>query len=295
MSTVHSEVRTFRTARAILGESLVWDPFGDMLWCDITAGLLHRSPLDGPVDGSGDTVLAIEPPLASFHPAVKGGFVASLADRVVLLDDTGAIVETLATIAHAEGEMRMNEGKADPAGRWVSGSMVMGSDDRVAAVYSVDADGYLAVLRTGLGVANGIDWSADGRTMYFTDTAAGTIYRCSYSSAGELTDARPFISGAPHDGLTLDADGCLWSGIYGEGRVARYTPDGREDLSIEMPVPNITSVAFGGSDLSTLFVASARENLSEEDLEAHQRSGDLFAIRTGTHGIPPRSFGSVGR
>jgi sugar lactone lactonase YvrE len=295
MNEPTSSPRVFRDAKAILAESIVWDPAGDLLWCDITAGLLHRSPVDGPADGSADTVISLEPPLASFHQAAAGGFVVSLGDRVVRVDDAGDVTETLSVIAHAEGEMRMNEGKVDPAGRWVTGSMVLATDDPVAAIYSLDAQGFLEVVRTGVGVANGFEWTLDGSSMYFTDTAAGTVYRGDYSADGELTAAEPLITGAPHDGLTIDEEGHLWSAVYGEGRVARYTPDGEEEFSIALPVPNITSVAFGGPDRSTLFVGSARENLSEEDLERHPLSGAIFSIETGTHGLSPRTFGSVER
>jgi sugar lactone lactonase YvrE len=295
MNDLASPPRVFRDAKAVLAESIVWDPAGDLLWCDITRGLIHRSPVDGPADGSADTLISLDPPLASFHQAAAGGFVVSLGDRVVRVDDAGDVGETLAVVAHAEGEMRMNEGKVDPAGRWVSGSMVLATDDPVGAIYSVDAQGFLEVVRQGIGVANGFEWTPDGTRMYFTDTAEGTVYRGAYSADGELSDVEPLITGAPHDGLTIDEEGHLWSAVYGEGRIARYTPGGEEEFSISLPVPNITSVAFGGRDLSTLFVGSARENLSEEDLERYPLSGAIFSIETRTHGLRPRTFGSVER
>ncbi|MFP7761934.1 SMP-30/gluconolactonase/LRE family protein [Marisediminicola sp. LYQ134] len=291
MTNPVSVPRLFRDSAAILGESIVWDAAANaVLWCDITAGTLHRSPIDGPVDGSADEVVRVPPPLASFHPAAGGGLVASLGDRVVLLDDAGVVVREVARIEHAHGGMRLNEGKADPSGRWITGSMdFAGTPD--GAFYSVGVGGDVRVLRGGFGTANGIDFSDDGSRIFFTDTAVSTIYVGDYSVAGEIGDVEPFHQGEPHDGLTLDVEGYVWSGLYGEGRVVRYTPDGVEDLVVALPVPNITSVAFGGADLSTLFVASARENLTEEQLREHPLSGGVFAIDTGTHGRHPHSFG----
>ena len=309
MTVSHGLPRTFRRADAILGESLVYAPDAGMLWCDITAGLLHVSPIAGPEDGSLDTTFALPAPLASFgrraaadvtlSPRALGphddvpaasGFVASLGDRVVLLDDHGAIERELANIRHSESGLRLNEGKCDPYGRWVTGSMNLVSGAPDGAIHQVSATGDQRVLRGGFGVANGFEWSADGSVMYFTDTSVETIYRADYSPDGELGEVTVFHAGEAHDGLAIDAEGYLWSGIYGGGRVVRYSPDGVEDLVIELPAPNITSVAFGGEGLSTLFVASARENLTEEDLVEHPLSGSVFAIETGIHGFYPRFF-----
>lgn len=270
----------------------MWDAAaGELLWCDITAGLLHRSPWDAPTDGSADTTISLPPPLASFHRARAGGFVVCLSDRVVIVGADGRVTRELAGIGHAHSGIRLNEGKVDPAGRWVTGSMDMTEGIADAAIYSIDAEGGLRVIREGLIVANGFEWSADGARMYYGDTGRDTVYVADYSSDGELGEPRVFHSGRAHDGLTIDEDGYLWSGIYGAGLVVRYAPDGREDVTIELPAPNITSVAFGGDDLSILFVASARENLSEHDLTSHPLSGSIFAVETGTHGKPPREFG----
>ncbi|CAN5361520.1 N/A [soil metagenome] len=293
------DVQVFRRARAILGESLVWDPGTDatdsaLLWCDITAGQLHRSPLGGRSDGADDSSIDLPPPLASFHPARGGGFVVSLGDRIVLTDAAGRLTRTLAALDHGP-HLRLNEGKVDPRGRWVTGSMNIHDETPDGAYYSLDHTGRFETLYGGLGVANGLEWSLDGSRVYFTDTAVKTIYTAEYTSAGEMLNVAVFHSGSPNDGLAIDDDGCLWSGLYGEGLVVRYDPDGRELSSIELPVPQITSVAFGGADLGTLFVCSARENLTEEQLEAHPLSGSVFAIQTSTSGFAARSFGAVPR
>ncbi len=294
MSVISGSPRVFRDKKAVLAESIVWDAAHRTLhWCDITTGALHSSPLDGAADGSDDTVVRMPPPLASFHRSEGGGFVVSLGDRVVLADEAGAITSVLAEIDHRGAALRLNEGKVDPAGRWVTGSMNLASSDPTGAIYTVTEDG-ASILNAGFGVANGFEWSLDDTEMFFTDTATSTIYRAPYTANGELGDVKVFHSGEAHDGLTIDAEGHLWSGIYGRGRVIRYSPDGREEEVLELPVPNITSVAFGGDDLSTLFIGSARENLTEEDLIAHPLSGAVFAVDTTTHGRHPNSFGWLG-
>src|SRR4051812_3893728 len=140
-------MRVFRATQAILGESLVWDADrATIWWCDITAGLIHGSPIDGPVDGADDSRIALPAPVASFALTDDGGFVVSLEDRVVVTDAAGTILRELAAIPHARPGLRMNEGKVDPAGRWVSGSMALVGDDPDAALYAITPAGELAVL-----------------------------------------------------------------------------------------------------------------------------------------------------
>jgi len=283
----------FRDARAILGESLVLDDSGPtpaVLWCDITAGLLHRSVIAGDPGGADDSVLALPAPLASFHRAsIAGepGFVASLGDRVVLADAGGAIVRQLAKIDHAHPGLRLNEGKVDPAGRWVTGSMDLTRGEPDGAFYSISADGAVRVVAGGLGTANGLEWSLDGSRIYFTDTSVETIYTGDYSADGEIGEVEVFHRGEMHDGLAIDAEGWLWGAIYGGGVVVRYDPQGVERERHEFPAPNLTSVAFAGS---TLYVTSARENLTEEQLRQHPLSGAVFALETSTTGRTAPEF-----
>jgi sugar lactone lactonase YvrE len=290
MSIVTGEARLFRSAKATLGESLVWDPAGDLLWCDITAGLLHRSPIDGSPFGADDGTGSLPAPVASFHPASSGGHVVSLGDRVILVNESAVERQEVATITHAKEGMRLNEGKVDPFGRWVTGSLDPDGDP-VAKIYVIDESGATTVLVDGLGTANGFEWTPDGTTMYYTDTAKQTIYRGAYSLDGGITDVETFVTGEMFDGLVMDEHGYLWSGIFGGGKVIRFAPDGSEDLSIALPAPNVTSVAFGGADRSILFVASARENLTDEQLRSNPLSGAIFAIHTEVSARLPYVFG----
>jgi sugar lactone lactonase YvrE len=203
---------------------------------------------------------------------------------VVLADSAGAVLRELARIDHAHPGLRMNEGKVDPFGRWVTGSMDLTTGDPDGAFYSIAPDGSQQLLRGGFGTANGVEFSRDGDRIWFTDTSVQTIYTGGYGPDGGITDVETFHSGEMHDGLVLDDDGCLWSAVYGRGVVVRYDRDGTELERVEFPAPNLTSVAFGGGSSRTLYVTSARENLAEEQLLAHPLSGSVFALETGTTG-----------
>ncbi len=284
---VTGPVTVFCDEQAVLAESIVWDPRAQRLrWTDITLGLLSTATADGTVE----TSVALPPPLASFQPRAQGGFVAALGDRVVLTDEQGVVEREFARVRHATTEMRFNEGKCDPFGRFLVGSMDLSDTDPAGALYAVEPDGRVRLLRGGFGVTNGIEWSADGSVMYVTDTSTSTIYRGSYGPDGVLGELEPYVSGAAHDGLVRDDEGCFWTAVYGSGRVERWDAGGAHLETVEVPAPNVTSVAFGGPDMSTLFVGTARENLTEEQLEEHPQSGAVFQVPTRVHGVAAHAF-----
>lgn len=283
----------FRNDRAILAESPVWDASKETLfWCDITPGLIHRSPLNAPKDGSRDLICRMEAPVASFQPASGGGFVVALEERIVIVDDLFNVRSDVAWVDHAHPGMRLNEGKCDPFGRFVVGSMDVTRGEPDGALYRFSIDGTSEVLLGGIAVANGFEWSDDGSVFYFTDTSASTVYRCRYGPGDRIGEPEPILTGAPSDGLARDSSGGFWSGCYGEGRVIRRDESGRLLTEISIPAPNVTGLAFGGPDLSTLFVCTAREKLDESTLERYPQSGGVFAIETSVRGQPPHAFGN---
>lgn len=292
----------FRDTKGVLVESIWWDDRTDeVVWVDISAGLLHRGPLDGATDGSDDRVVELPAPLSAVQPARGGGYVAALKDTVVLLDADGRIERELARLPHRHDGMRLNEGKVDPFGRFVVGGMELTREDADAAVWSVaadadpgaDANTDVRVLRGGFGVANGMEWSADGRTMYLTDTSTSTVYRGAYGVSGDLGELEPFLVGRSSDGLVGATDGSFYNGLYGESLVVRWNADGRIDQEIDVPVPNVTSVAFVGPDLDILLVGSARENLTEGQLQQHPLSGGILRLQPGATGRRIHTFGVV--
>ncbi|MEJ6490319.1 SMP-30/gluconolactonase/LRE family protein [Leucobacter sp. USCH14] len=291
-------VRMFRSSPGILVESIWWDArTEEVVWVDIVAGLLHRGRLDGAADGSEDRVIRLPPPLSAVQPAAgpgpEGGYVVALEDSVALLDADGELVREVARLRHRRSGMRLNEGKVDPFGRFVVGGLSVIGDTPDADLWSVSADGDVTVLRGGFGITNGIEWSDDGRTMYVTDTSTSTIYRGSYGPGGLLGELEPFVTGRPSDGLALAEDGTFWNGLYGEGVVARWSPNGDLLEEVAIPVPNVTSVAFAGPDLEVVLVGTARENLTEEQLRAAPDSGAIYIFDGGVRGRPVHAFGTT--
>jgi sugar lactone lactonase YvrE len=289
---LRSEVALFREARSIIAESLWWNDRGDLRWCDIDAGTIHTSPLTGSVNGRDDRVVGSPAPLSAFQPVLNGGgFIFAGADYVAVVVNDGEPPRRLATVDHHSERIRFNEAKCDTAGRFVVGSMNLdGAPD--AAIYSVDESGKVSTLIAGIGIANGFEWSDDGRTMWFTDTSTQTIYAGDYSDEGELSDVRVFVQGRASDGLVRDVEGGFWNGIYDSGTVVHWDASGTKDLEFDVPAGHVTSVALGGADLSTLFIGTARENLTEFELEAQPLTGSIFQVETTTRGFPVRSFGT---
>lgn len=287
---VHPQV--FRDTPAILVESIWWDARTDeVVWVDITAGTLHRGPIDGAVDGRDDRVTELSPPLSAVQPRAAGGYIAALGDRIATLDDDGLIDETLAKLDHAHSGMRSNEAKVDPLGRFLVGSMDDASDDPAAALYLLD-DAGLRTLLGGFGVTNGFEWSDDGRTVYVTDTAEQTVYRAAYDDDGGIGALEPFLVGHDSDGLALDTEGRFWNGVSGDGCVLRWGADGAVEDRLTVPAPAVTSVAFVGPALDTLLVGTAREGLTEEQLQDAPLSGGIFRFDGLATGRPVGVYGN---
>jgi sugar lactone lactonase YvrE len=289
---LRSEVSLFRQARSIIAESIWWDGTNSLRWCDIDTGTVYTSPLGGPVAGDEDRAVALSAPVSAFQPtAVAQEFVYSGGDYVAVSNEDGTGLRQLAKFDHHTDRMRFNEAKCDPAGRFVVGSMNLDGDPD-GAIYSVDDHGSVLTLIGGIGVANGFEWSDDGTTMWFTDTSSQTIYEGDYSADGQLSDVRTFAHGRRSDGLARDVDGGFWNGIYDSGSVVHWNADGTNDLEFDVPAGHVTSVGFGGPNLSTLFIATAAENLTEQQLRAQPLTGSIFQVETSTHGFPVRSFGT---
>jgi sugar lactone lactonase YvrE len=292
---MNAEPRLFRRLDSVVLESIFWDErTEEVAWLDIPAGTFHRARLDGAVDGSDDRVTRLPAPVSAVQPAVGGGYVAALKDRIVELYADGTLGRTLAHVRHAHRESRFNEGKVDPFGRFVVGSMDGGGNPD-AAVYIFTADGHAAMLRGGFTITNGMEWSDAGDVMYVTDTTTQTVHRAPYGPGEEpLGDLEPYLRGRASDGIAMDTTGSFWNGIYGDGEVVQWSAGGEAVGSIAIPAPHVTSVAFGGPGHRTLFVGTARENMSDEDLAAAPLSGSLFAVDGVAQGRPVHTFGSGG-
>lgn len=272
-----------------LGEGPVWCPREQALyWVDIRAPAVRRMAASGEV-----TTWAMPEQVGSLALREAGGILVALKSALSMFDPaTGAITKVSDAPGHHAG-LRFNDGKCDRQGRFWVGSMWADTPGVTGFLYRLDGTGCTAVL-DGIGIPNSLCWSPDGRTMYFSDSPKRVIWAFPYDPAtGAIGERRVFATvEAPMvaDGGTVDAEGYLWSAHYGGWRVTRFAPDGRVDRIVPVPASNITSCAFGGADLGTLYIVSAYQNLSDAARAKQPAAGGLFAIDVGVKGLPEARF-----
>jgi sugar lactone lactonase YvrE len=264
------------------GEGPVWSPrWGGLRWVDMLAGDVLSLGSDGSIERRHVGGIA-----AALRPRRGGGAVVGI-ERGFALEDPDGTVRPLDEI-WSDPSVRMNEGGCDPDGRFYCGSMAY--DQRVGAgsLYRLDPDGTVEVALDGLTVSNGLDWSPDGMLAYHNDTATHSIAVYAYDRDVGLTGRRLFaaLEYRP-DGLTVDAQGGVWTALSDGGAVRRYAPDGELDAVIEVPTRKVTACTFGGAGLAELFITTSREGLEPGD---DPLAGALFRATPGTRGLPVREF-----
>lgn len=286
------EVECVLDARAELGECPVWsEPEQVLYWIDIRAPAMHR--LD-PATGENRT-WKLPSRIGSFALRESGGAVVALVDGFHLLDfDTGEVT-FLVGPEHVPGT-RFNDGKVSPDGRFWAGTMDEELLSRpIAVLYRLDPDGSLHRMVDGLIVSNGLAWTADGGTMFHSDSKGPVIWAYEYDLVtGDIANRRLVARsteqlGRP-DGAAVDAEGFYWSAGISAGVLNRWSPDGRLVRSIPLPCSNPTAPCFGGPDMKTIFVTSLRHDLPADILAAKPLSGGIFSIRVDVPGVPISRF-----
>lgn len=281
-------------ARCRLGECPLWSPIENVLYfADIKDGRLHRFD---PAGGE-HTSIHLPEEIGCFGIARGGGFVAGLRSGVWLLDAYGTRQTMLAANPEDQGTSRFNDGRTDPAGRLLLGTIDELKIEGNAHLYRLDKRG-LGVIDGGLMTSNGLAFSPDGTTLYHADTPRFVVYRYDYDvGTGAATGRRIFAGLSPEgddrgrpDGAAVDAEGCYWTALYEGGRIRQYSPSG--EIRSEYPVPARcpTMVAFGGADRRTLYVTTARDGRAQTEIDALPHSGGLFAMRVDTPGLPEPLF-----
>jgi len=271
--------------RELLGECPLWDERTQRLWwVDILAPALKQlDPASGTVKQN-----PLPEAMGSFAFRQAGGLLAAMKSGIYLMDASFSLVQPLAAPEPELPGNRFNDGRCDRDGRFWSGTMMEAMREPLGALYRIGADRSCERKRTGITVPNSLAWSPDGRTMYFADSPRRTIWAFDYDRAsGEPSNERVFVTteaGFP-DGSCVDADGCLWNAEYGGARVVRYTPAGKVDRVLELPVKNPTCCAFGGRKLDVLYVTTAAQRLNEAQLEEQPLAGSLLAVRPGSTGL----------
>lgn len=278
-------------ARARLGEGTVWDSDRQLLyWVDIYNHRVHQFE---PATGT-DVVFEVGAEVTCVALEGFDRLMIGLRDRIAFLDiPTGQVIDLVA-IEFEHAKMRLNDGKCDPAGRFWVGAMSE-AEQPIASLYRFDPDGRLHTMETGLTISNGLGWSPDHTLFYLTDTPAQKIYVYDYAVAtGEIRNRRVHVDLTGEsffpDGLAIDAEGYIWSAMWNGWCVIRFDPTGREVLRVPMPVPCPTCCAFGGSDLTQLYITTASVGLSQSEIQTAFYSGDVFCLKTEVVGLPAFRF-----
>ncbi len=268
--------------QCVCGENPLWHPIEKQLyWTDIPTGRMFRYD---PSTGEHEQF---------YHGQVVGGFTIQAEGTLLLFMARGAVkvwrngelIDVLEEIPD-ERDSRFNDVIADPGGRVFCGTMP--TKDRLARLYQLHTDGELIKLLDGIGISNGMGFTPDRKRMYYTDTSKRAIYVFDYDqNSGIISNQNTFIvvpegEGAP-DGMTVDAEGYLWSARWGGSCLVRYSPDGSEERRIHFPVKKISSVTFGGKDYTDIYVTTAGGNNRREEGAS---AGALFRINLGIKGVP---------
>jgi sugar lactone lactonase YvrE len=276
-------------AGAHLGECPVWDArSGRLAWVDILASRVHLTDVrTGRTD-------VIETPchVGAIVPRASGGYAAALQDGFWAIGS--GPVAPIALVPEATPDVRFNDGKSDPAGRFWAGTMAYDERPGAGALFRLEPDGRVTRMLDDVGISNGLAWSPDGGTLYYVDSLTRRIDAFSFDvSSGEIRDRRELVTipaerGWP-DGMTVDAEGGLWVALWRGAAVHRYV-DGRLDHVQALPVSKPTNCAFGGDDLDELYVTSATKDLSPEERRAEPLAGAVLRVRPGVRGLPATAF-----
>ena len=275
----------------ILGEGPIWSVQDrTLLWLDIFRPSIN---IYDPAAGTNRVIRVAETIYAAGF-AAGGGYIASLDSGFALLDRNGQKLRVLAD-PNAGRSVNFNDGRVDRRGRFWSGTMAKDWISSIGSLWRLQGDGAVAEMDTGIILANGIGFSPDDRMLYFTDFARRTVFAYPFDlESGTLGEPSAVITleekdGKP-DGLTVDDEGHIWVAHWDGWCVTRHDPNGREVIRIPFPVQRPTSVAFGGVDLSTLYVTSATMGLDAAGLALAPLSGSLFAIETPYRGQTEANF-----
>lgn len=280
-------------AQALLGEGPRWHAAEKRLyWVDIACNALHRFD---PATGRNETRL-FDAPVGCFAFRSEGGLLLAMKDGFATLDAWDAAPAPFGEQIFAlRPDLRFNDGRTDPAGRFWAGSVNMAKSAQDAALYRLESDGTITEIEGNMLTCNGAAFSGDGTRFYHADTPSHALraYACD-PAKGTLSERHilhqfPMGQGRP-DGGSVDVDGCYWTALFDGGRVVRLSPEGAILTEVALPITRPTMIAFGGEDLCTAYVTTARIGLSEAELAAQPLAGALFTFRVDVPGVPEWPF-----
>ncbi len=285
-------LRHFSAVQTCLGESPVWDaPSGTLFYIDITAGEIHA------IQGS-------QPPRLIYRSTWRVGALALTSDgnliftddrQVALFDLQREKVTARSPQVSSEPSFRYNDGACDPQGRFITGLMDEAHSLGSGSLHGYGADLQKSVLLSGMGLPNGIAWSASGETIYYVDSVARAIYQADWCAKyatlhnPRLLVETPANLGRP-DGISIDVAGNIWVCQFNGSCLLHYSATGGLLQKVDLPVPRPTSCCFGGEGLATLFITSAKFGMTQEELRHFSLAGDIFSLPVAVSGIEPYRF-----
>ncbi len=278
--------------RAALGECPVWSAREHSLyWVDINAPSLNRFE---PATGR-NVVMPMPESIGCFALRQPAGFIIALRSGIYLASPDGAVGRKIADAPYDPAHHRFNDGRCDRQGRFFVGSMNERRDGPTAGLLRVDADGAVTPIMGDMTISNGLAWSPDGRTMYHADTPTHAIRAFDYDTATGMP-SRPRVfarwSGETDrpDGGAVDSAGNYWTAFYRGGKVLQISPAGTTLAEYPVPAMCPTMCGFGGPDLKTLYVTTARQMREPDELARLPQSGGIFAMRVDVPGLPEPAF-----
>lgn len=277
----------------ILGEGPVWDHNAQFLyWVDIESARIHRLN----TRNTQHDVWQMPEKVGAIALSNPGELIAALRSGLARVDLRTGSSQFIVQPLKDNLAVRFNDGKCDALGRFWGGFMDVAESNPMGGLFRFDQKGSAVTqVLDNITIANGLGWSPDNRYFYHTDSATRTISRYAFDlitgtlSAPHIFVRVPDTDGYP-DGLAVDSEGYIWGAHWDGWRVTRYTPEGKVDRVIEMPVQRPTACCFGGPDLTTLYVTSARRDLDAAALAKGPLAGAVFAVETGVKGLPEPAF-----
>lgn len=300
-TTINEEMKEDKKAATLLldvknqlGEGAFWNyETQSFWWVDIEGRLLNMYD----VNNAKHRKINLKERIGTVVPTNDGNAVVALENGIFILNlDTEELVLLSNPEEHLEN-IRLNDGKCDPAGRLWVGSMHLQQIENAASLYRIEHDGTHTQMLDSITISNGIIWSLDEKTMYYIDTHRGNVRAFDYEKAtGDITNERVIIEvpdslGYP-DGMTIDEEGMLWIALWSGSCVSRWNPDTGELLeTIAVPAKNVTACAFGGENLDKLYITSASIGMNENDSLQYPQAGGVFVADVGVKGVKSPFFG----
>jgi sugar lactone lactonase YvrE len=275
-------------ARATLGESPAWDAKTQTLyWVDI---------LERHVYAGAKRIAQLDETIGCLAPRKGGGLILTQGRGIRLMQPDMKTVRRLVSPRGEAKHTRFNDGKCDPRGRFLAGTMDLAEKDDSGALYSLSANGQISRLLKHVTISNGLAWAPDGKTLYFIDTPTRKVMAFDYDlDTGAIMNGRVIIRfeksfGSP-DGMTSDTDGNLWIAMWGGGRVSQWKPDGTLLAQFGVEAVNVTACVFGGPAMNELFITTALAGTEPAAFRKFPHAGGVFRMETRVTGMPTYEYG----